>query len=134
MERTLDQIMEVDHVIEIDGSGNVVMDRAPGIYGPEIHMEADWNEHGEASVLEHHRRDMIAYVARQGWEVITPDVVSMPKDPIIDQAYYVGGHLEQMIRETPGFWVVCAVEVEQPGDENGETREAVGWLLAHRGK
>ena len=105
--RSLDDIMEFDHVIHVDTDGAITEPR--GIYAPDL-----WGgELLSPSAEEGGWRLLSGFTGQHGYN-----------GPCMHPSEFIGGHLEDHIRETPGFWValVCA-------DEDGE---AYGWVVAHR--
>lgn len=130
--QSLNEIMEMDHVIYVDENG-VVSESVSGVYAPEIHLEAFWDSYEDAHVYPEHERDMVAHVEQQGWTVFNRRVShGVHLGPIIDSCYFIGGELEEIIRGETGYWVACPVEIEHPDDEDGSTGQGAGWVLAHR--
>jgi len=116
---TLNDLMQVDHVIRVDGDGCIT--DADGMYAPELMMETD----DDGQILDSHERAYIDEVKRQGWDLLTGWTGQYSyHGPIMHSSEYVGGHLEDHIRETPGFYAVITVECDDD--------EAAGWTIAYR--
>ena len=133
----LDKRMSIDHVVRVHPDGTVT--DATGIYAPEVHCDYD-GAFADAQISDEHDRDMITYLADQGWTVergwTHQDFYS---GPIMHASEYIGGALADHILSTPGYWVACSVEIH-PGENdpehednggNGEP-ETAGWIVAHK--
>jgi hypothetical protein len=132
MGKSLNDIMEFDHVIQVLEDGTI-LDEVEGVWAPEIHSDAEWDEYGDAHVSDANERDLVTYVRTQGWDLFQGRVShGVSLGPVIDSSYFIGGSLEERIRETPGYWVAVTVDV-QPDDEDAESQPH-GWALAHREK
>lgn len=122
MAQTLNDLMQIDHVVRVR-EGGAIDDDVIGVWAPEFSVSTD--EDGQ--ILADHERDMIADVERQGWTLLrgwTRQYMA-GNTPTMHESEYIGGALEEHIRETPGLY--CAVAVETGPDDN-----APGWAVAYR--
>jgi hypothetical protein len=114
----LNDVMEFDHVVQV-GEGGAVTD-AEGVYAPELHMETD----DDGQILDAHERDYIEQARRQGWQLLTGWTGQYGyRGPVMHSSEFVGGALAEHILETPGTYVVTAVETDD---------EPAGWVVAYR--
>lgn len=133
----LNDQMTIDHVVCVRKDGIAV--DAVSVYAPEITCDYS-GPFSEAQILDEHERAMIEYAASQGWTIQTGwsyQNSGRYNGPIMHESEVIGGSLENHIRETPGLWVACSVELH-PGEDdpeykdgNGES-EPAGWVLAFR--
>jgi hypothetical protein len=127
MERTLNEIMQFEHVIRIEADGTVT-ERVPGIYAPESVIMTD--EDGQISADD--EKAWLASLERQGWSVLNGwSGQYRYAGPIMHPSEYVGGALEDYIRETPGLYTAISVECLGP-DEDSDSEEPAGWAIAYR--
>lgn len=120
--------MEIDHVVYVRQDGTVV--DASNMYAPEINCGYS-GPFKEAQVLDEHEREMIAGAKDRGWTLQTGWTGQyMYNGPIMHTSERIGRRLTEHIRETPGLWVACSVELYLE-DENAES-ESAGWVLAYR--
>lgn len=118
-ERTLNDIMEIDHVIRVSADG-VISEDTPGIYAPEVFIPTH-----DGQILADDEQEMTNYLRGQGWEPVTGWSGQYSyAGPIMHPSEYVGGALETHIRETPGYWVACVATCDDD--------EIAGWLLLFR--
>jgi hypothetical protein len=102
--------------------GGAIESSFSGVYAPEFTVGTD----ADGQVLAEHEAQMIADVKAQGWELVSGWTGQYGySGPIMHPSEFIGGALEQHIRETPGYWVAVAVE----GDDY---EPAAGWALAYR--
>lgn len=127
----LRKIMQPDHVVRIlddgtvDNPGNM-----PHVRVPEAILGACWDEHGDPHVHFGHETEFVRRMDREGWEVFQGRVShGVRLGPVIDDTYYIGGALEEIIRDRPGFWVRHPVDLFPP---DGGEPVAAGWALLHR--
>lgn len=134
----LNALMSIDHVVLVLDNGNVThCPEGDGVYAPEVVCDYD-GPFADAQISKAHDAAMIAYIESQGWKVETGWTRQHGyRGPIMHVSEYIGGALADHIRETPGYWVACSVEIH-PGEEdpeydggNGES-ETAGWIVAHR--
>lgn len=135
MSVTLNDQMTIDHVIRVDADGTI--SNAVGVYAPEIYCDYD-GPFSEASIMDSHESDMIESVKRQGWTLETGWTGQYSySGAIMHPSEYIGGRMEEYIRETPGHWVALSVELHPSEDDpeynngSGES-ESAGWVLAYR--
>lgn len=131
----LNKVMEFDHVICVALDGTVT--DADGMHAPEIYIEYS-GPFTDAQISDDQERDMIAYVKAQGWDVLAGWAMGGGL-ALMHSSQFIGGNLADHIRETPGHWVACPVELHPDADDpehedNGGTGETdpAGWILAHR--
>jgi hypothetical protein len=118
--RELNDLMEFDHVIRVREDG-VIEDQVDGVHAPEVHSETD----GDGSILKDHEAEMIRSVKRQGWALLSGWTGQYSYNGVaLHAGESIGGALEEHIRETPGLWVVCKIDVDEG--------EPDGWVVAHR--
>lgn len=125
MERTLNDLMEFDHVIRVKADGST--EEPSGIYGPEgIEMETLDDDAG--SIMEEHEIAYAEAVRLQGWDLMrgyTGQYAAKRSNYIMHTSEYIGGRMETDIRERPGLYVAITIECEDSDD-------AAGWAVAYR--
>jgi len=128
---SLREMMDHDHVVEVGHGGAVrVLPYGESPCVPEIDLDANWDEHGDPHVHPDHERGFVGAMRAKGWDVFEGRVShGVYLGPIIHDTYYIGGALEEIIRDRPGFWVRVSVETFPP--DGGESA-AAGWALLHR--
>jgi hypothetical protein len=120
--RTLNEIMEMDHVIRVRTDGTID-DHVTGEYAPEVNVNTDAN--GQISAADD--AEMIAGIESQDWEVLNGWSGQYGySGPIMHASEYVGGDLERHIRETPGLYCVSVVETLDDDDE------PAGWIIMRK--
>lgn len=147
---TLDSLMEIDHVIRVDGDGLVYND-AQGVYAPEINVDTD----DDGQILKEHEDAFRTSMEEQGWTVEygwSGQNSGRYNGPFMHTSEFIGGGLAEHILSTPGYWVACAVDVDSeecPNDSptcklsdpcvlcydgTGEDREQepAGWVVLHK--
>lgn len=118
--RELDDLMQFDHVIRVREDG-VIERQVDGVQAPEVETETD----GDGSVLKEHEAEMVASVKRQGWSLLSGWTGQHGYRGVgMHSSEYIGGPLEEHIRETPGLWVAVQVEVDKGSPDS--------WVVAHR--
>jgi hypothetical protein len=129
--RELNDIMEIDHVVRVHPDGTVT--GAPGVYAPEVFVFTD----ADGQVSRQEDADMVARCESQGWEVM--DGYSMQSGcgarysgPVMHTSEYIGGRMEEDIRERPGLYVACVVECLGPDRNASENEEPAGWVLLRK--
>lgn len=121
----LDSLMGFEEVIAVTGHGRIV--RVGGVSVPEAHIGA--LDDDARSIMPEHDRALIAYFRRHGWELETGWTGQQGdhrNNPLLHPSEYIGGRLEEHIRETPGLWVAVPVYDEGTGESTGY------WAVAHR--
>lgn len=117
----LDEIMSFDHVVRVSDDGTV-SDDVQGVYAPELLMSTD----ADGSILADDEADYIAQAERQGWELLKGFTRQHGYRGVgMHASEYIGGALEDHIRETPGLYV--AIEIETDDDDLPD-----GWAVAYR--
>lgn len=126
MSKSLSDLMEFEHVIEVREDGSIA--EPSGMYAPEITLEGD----AEGQVSDEAEAAMIAYVERQGWSLLRgfTGQYMAGDSPIMHPSEFIGGGLERHIRENPGYYVSVVIDV-QPDAEDAES-EMCGWGVAYR--
>lgn len=130
-ERTLNDIMQPDHVIRVKGGVITESGFPASVHAPELMIGTD----ADGSILAEHERHLIQDAKRYGWDVQTGWSGQYSySGPIMHSSEFIGGALADHIRETDGYWVVVVAECHELRDENGDdiTDNPAGWLLLHR--
>lgn len=110
--RTLSDIMDFDHVIQVHADGTVT--DARGVYAPEAY---DWGDELVADI------DTDA-LERAGWSLMDGYSGQYSySGPWMHASEYIGGRLERDILATPGYYVA----IYPHGDEDPDT-----WAVAYR--
>lgn len=138
MGMSLKDRMEIDHVIKVDSFGTVT--DAGDVYGPEgVYIDADWDKHGDAHVMDWHRKAFFESLGRQGWYAVAPRrAFGSYGDPFLESNESVGGNLEEDIRKTPGYYVAVVVGILAPDDhekygkDSNEDPEPYGWMVLRK--
>lgn len=122
--QTLNDLMQIDHVIRVNADGSI--DEPTGVYAPELSIGCD----DDGQISEEDDQDMIDYAQQVGWTLLTGWTGQEGyRGPLMHASEYVGGALEQHIRDTPGLWVATAIYTDD--DSNGDN-DLAGWVLAYR--
>lgn len=127
MTETLNSLMQFDHVIRVHEDGRITDDVDTSKrehWAPEALMNTD----EDGSFTSDAETDMITAARDAGWEIQTgwTGQYLSGGSAIMHDAEYIGGALEQHIRETPGVWVAVAVSTLDDDDA------PCGWIIAHR--
>ena len=107
----------------------------------------------EAQISDDQERDMVKTVKRDtGWDVLTGWALGGGV-AIMHNSQYIGGDLEEHIKETPGLWAIASIEMHprhcEAGDDGmpcadytarekcehadgARESEAAGWALIHK--
>lgn len=121
-ERTLNDIMEIDHVIKVTADG-VISEDTPGIYAPEVYVDCD----DDGQISRDDDAEMMRVIESAGWTVVNGYSGQQGyAGPIMHPSEFIGGGIEDHIREIPGYYVVCSVETL----DDDET--PAGWVLLFR--
>lgn len=141
MKGTLNELMEVGHVVYSDGNGTVTDECDQ--YGPElIYVELDDDESiarysGDDVTSERHSIDMAGY---GDWELLHGFAGQHGYNGhIMHESEYIGGSLERHIRENAGYYVAVIVHSDRfrygtpDSVAYGDSveREFVGWAVAY---
>lgn len=116
MDKTLNEIMELGTVVEIDPKGEPIVRR--DLHAPEVYQGLDnsGSVTGEPDV-------------GSGWTLLAGfSGQDRYRGPLMHSSEYVGGGLERHIRENPGLY--AAVMVSYLGPE--EEYEPDSWVTAYR--
>lgn len=123
-ERTLNDIMQFDHVIKVR---NGEITDASGVHAPEVLFGSE-----DGQILTMHERHVREELERSGWTLETGWSGQYSySGPIMHQSEYIGGALADHIRETDGFWVAVSAEM-WPYEDDNDSPDPAGWLLLHR--
>lgn len=143
MDWKINALMEFDHVVAVMPDGRVV-DRDErfqllDVHAPEVVIDYD-GPFDEAQISKQHDAGMVENLRTQGWEVLDGYSGQYSySGPVMHTSEFIGGGLEDRIREEPGYWVALAVSIH-PGDDdpehesnggNGES-DLVGWIVARK--
>ena len=113
---TLNDVMEFDHVIQVDEFGTVT--DAPGLYAPEVYVICD----SDGQMI-----DGPHIGGRGSWEFMDGySGQDRYSGPIMHASEFIGGRMERDILATPGTYVV--VVVVDPDDLD----DPVGWAVLRR--
>ncbi len=122
MTNTLNDIMEIDHVVTVHEDGTVTDNH--GLYSPELYIELD--EDGQ--ITNEAEQDMIDEARSQGWELLAGWTGQYSyRGVLMHASEYVGGSLEKHIRETPGCWVAVI-----PANDDCDGDDIDSWVLCYR--
>jgi hypothetical protein len=112
--RELNEIMEFDHVIEVQADGTIV-DR-PDLYAPEAYADGgtDPDMTGTDWALLRGYTGQYSYTG-----------------PVMHPSEYIGGRMEDDIRSTPGVYVAVVV-TDLSIDTESADDNAVGWAVARK--
>jgi len=123
MAKTLNDIMEFDHVVQVHADGTIT--EPDNVHAPEVIVDVD----EDGSILGEHEAEMICSVRAQGWELLTGFTGQYGYNgPCLHSSEYIGGGLERHIRETPGLYVAVVVITSSPEGPS----EADSWAVAYR--
>ena len=148
MERSLNDIMEFDHIIRVNTDGSIDEDLDMSVMDSGSYFDLVVDEDGN-DIFE----------MSTGWELLRGFTGQYSYNgPVMHPSEYVGGGLERHILETPGYYVVLEVKALEahvwqvsrftgtktcercgllPLDEDDtestcESSEPVGWAIAYR--
>jgi hypothetical protein len=127
---TLDVLMQMDHVVRVDGEG-LVHDDVQRVWAPEVECGTD----DDGQILAVHERAMIDYLKRQGWDAQrgwSGQYGTTGEDVIMHVSEFVGGSLARHILDSPGFWTVCSVDTEDPETGERDYGNPAGWVVLHQ--
>lgn len=143
MDRDITDLMEFGHVVAVMPDGRVIDTderfNLLDVHAPEVVINYD-GPFADAQIGKEHDADMIEYLREQGWEVLSGySGQYLYSGPVMHQSEFIGGGLEQHIREEPGYWVKLPVEIHPSEDDpehednggNGES-DYVGWIVARK--
>lgn len=150
MQRELNDIMEFDHPIRVNPDGTIDPDPRKSHPGTPYAPESVMQTRHDGQVDDGDEEAWIESIRRQGWEPERGWTGQHGyRGPVMHASEYVGGGLEDHIRETPGLWVVVSVEClpdedPDPDDEDHDPAdcetcerrdcgdfEPAGWAVLH---
>lgn len=118
----LNEIMQMDHVIQVHADGSVT-DAPADVYGPEVSVETDAEGSYTWTRDDHGKLTWNIHVDGPGWTLLNGYAADDGSE-ILPNAQYIGGDLAAAIRATPGYYV--ATVVSDGTDEPG------GWCVAFK--
>lgn len=141
MDQKIRDLMQFDHVVAVMPDGRVIDTdehfNLLDVHAPEVVMDYD-GPFADAQLSKQHDADMVAYLKSQGWEVLNGySGQHSYSGPVMHTSEFIGGALEERIREEPGFWVALTVDIHPKEDDpeynngSGES-DAVGWIVARK--
>jgi hypothetical protein len=124
----LNKIMEFDHVIRVTDYGTTE-DGPSNVYAPDsVYVDVD----SDGQIVGDAESDMIARLEGEGWTALNGwSSQYLYAGPIMHASEYVGGALAGYVLESPGLYVIVAVECMGP-DEDSDNGEPAGWLILRR--
>jgi hypothetical protein len=121
----LNELMSFGHVVYSDGSGNVSDDSIPEeikLHAPES-VYLDLDSDGQSLDDDYHG-------VSTDWTPLQGFTGQDRYDgPTMHTSEFIGGRIEDYIRENVGYYVAVAVDCFP---DNGEDSEAMGWAVFHR--
>jgi hypothetical protein len=122
MVRKLNDIMQPDHVVRVLEDGTIE-ELVRGVRAPELVSGCT----GDGSILKEHEQAMVTDARHQGWHLLSGWTGQYSYCGVgMHPSEFIGGRLEEHIRETPGLWVVVVPSMLRDGEDYD------GWVLAHR--
>lgn len=104
MERSLNDIMEFDHIIRVNSDGTIDEDLDVSTMDSGSYFDLAVDEDG-TDIFE----------MSEGWELLRGFTGQYSYNgPVMHPREFIGGRLEQHIRETPGYYVVLIVNALEP--------------------
>lgn len=98
MERSLNDIMEFDHIVKVDAEGNVT-DTDMSVGSTKAYFDLNVTPDGTDE-----------FELSEGWSLLSGFTGQYGYNgPVMHPSEYVGGGLERHILETPGYYVVLEV-------------------------
>lgn len=141
MDKPINELMEFDHVVAVMPDGRVInVDEGFNYldeYAPEVTIDYD-GPFADAQISEQHDAAMVENLRDQGWEVLTGYSGQYSyAGPVMHNSEFIGGGIEDRIREEPGYWVALTVEIHPKKDDpeyrngSGES-DGAGWIVARK--
>jgi hypothetical protein len=124
--QALNDLMEFDHVVRVHPDGTVT-DAEDGWWAPEVYIDVD--EDGQA--LDNSDEELARMVSP--WRLM--DGYSGQyrySGPVMHASEFIGGRMEDDIRERPGVYVACVVECLGPNPGADENEEPAGWVVCYQ--
>jgi hypothetical protein len=106
----LNSIMDFDHVIEVTESGRII-DR-DDLYAPSL-LDDELDTDGWALLDGYSGQDSYS-------------------GPVMNNAEFIGGRMEDDIRSTPGIYVAIVAYWSPEEEDEDEDLLAEGWAVAYR--
>lgn len=126
-DRKLNDIMAIDHVIRVEEDGSI--SELPDVYAPETVVLTDDDD---GQILPEHEADLISQLESAGWSPLNGWSGQYSyAGPIMHPSEYIGGALEDYIREIPGVYAAVVVECLAPSAEN-DSDEPAGWMVVRQ--
>jgi hypothetical protein len=117
----LNEVMEFDHVVRVLDEHRVT--DAKDSYAPELIMFVNQDGQAEPDSDE----ELASQAGSADWQLLTGWTGQHGyRGPVMHPSEYVGGALADHILNTPGEYVVTAVETDDDSDE------PAGWAIAYR--
>lgn len=123
MTKTLSDLMEFDHVIQVHGNGTITEPRDVYCYA-ELNVSTTGEDQFSLSA---------------GWTLLTGFTGQHGyRGPVMHASEFIGGGLEQHILQTPGYYVVlvvngyCDYEETDCSEDSGCDCEPAGWAIAYK--
>jgi len=124
----LNDLMGFGHVVLSDGKGNVTDDFKDTMYGPEV-VYAELDEDGQCVKHPGNADFAIDMVGYGDWTLLRGFTGQYSySGAIMHDSEYIGGRLEDHIRENAGYYVAVMVDGWPADDESEST--PVGWAVA----
>lgn len=124
--RTLDDLMEINHVVRVDETG-MVWDDVEGVYAPEVIATTD----DDGNFTPTTERELAARLKEAGWTAAngwSAQHMTRGDDIVMHSSEFIGGGIGRYMLDTPGYWVCCMATCD-----NGEEDDNVaGWVLLHK--
>lgn len=117
--------MSFGHVVYSDGNGNVTDKYAAArVYGPEV-VYQDLDADGQGIDDEIHNLP-------EGWTTLRGFTGQYGSNgPVMHASEYIGGALENHIRENAGYYVAVVVDGIGPDEASDDEEDTnIGWAVA----
>ncbi len=125
-ERELNDLMEIDHVVRVHPDGTVT-DAEDGWWAPEVYVNVD----ADGQCLADSDEELYRIVSP--WRLMTGYTGQYAyHGPVMHASEFIGGRIEDDIRERPGVYVACVVECRGPDRDADENEEPAGWVVCYQ--
>lgn len=134
MERSLNDIMEFDHVIKVNK--DLTIDESTTDVNPYFELYCylvdveTWEWSGDEELISS---------LPAGWTLLSGFTGQYSYNgPVMHPSEFIGGGLERHIRETPGYYVAlvvesdCGYKMDNCDPESGCDCEPAGWAVAYK--
>lgn len=105
--KTLDQLMEMDHVIQVHADGSVT-DAPANVHGPEVTVETDDDGQYIGTRDERGRLTWNIHVDGDGWTLLKGYAADDGSE-LLHSGQRIEGDLAEAILATPGYYVATVV-------------------------